>query len=306
MFLCGPDVKVWPSELRCPSCEQSSSSHVTLCRCQAAKCSMETVASGPVLSQRSPAFDPVWAAEYIDSPNSPLLPPPLPAWLNIKISSLNNFFLPVLFCVPSCHPCHLVIFGFRLNAKQLCGPSCFFQVSYIYALAVFEDYLYATQSDPSKGTSSVELLQIHRFNITAESRTLASLGNTQRLRLYHRLTQPKGKGHFLYGLTCQLYVRIFPTLWLINRSVGELRERMLRWLKVIPCPLQFHPQAGVMHAKRIHMEDQVDAPTSASWVAATSPEAAAVVLATAWALMDSPVKVSFYFSSGCKYSCRKC
>ncbi|TNN88761.1 Low-density lipoprotein receptor-related protein 1B [Liparis tanakae] len=65
------------------------------------------------------------------------------------------------------------------------------QVSYIYALAVFEDYLYATQSDPSKGSYPVELLLIHRFNITAESRTLATLGNTRGLRVYHKLTQPK-------------------------------------------------------------------------------------------------------------------
>ena len=71
-----------------------------------------------------------------------------------------------------------------------------FQVTYIYSLAVFEDYLYATHSDSSKGSSSVELLQIHRFNMTAESRTMASLGNTRGLRVYHKLTQPKGTGHF--------------------------------------------------------------------------------------------------------------
>lgn len=35
-----------------------------------------------------------------------------------------------------------------------------------------------------------------------------------------------------------------------------------------------------------------DAPTSASWVAATSPGPAAVVPATAWMLTDSPAKVS--------------
>uniref|UniRef100_A0A669BG50 LDL receptor related protein 1B n=1 Tax=Oreochromis niloticus TaxID=8128 RepID=A0A669BG50_ORENI len=69
------------------------------------------------------------------------------------------------------------------------------QVSYIYSLAVFEDYLYAIHSDPSKGSSSAELLQIHRFNITAESRTLASLGNSKGLRVYHKLTQPKVRSH---------------------------------------------------------------------------------------------------------------
>lgn len=75
-------------------------------------------------------------------------------------------------------------------------------MSYIYSLAVFEDYLYATHSDPSKGSPSVELLQIHRFNITAESRTLASLGNARGLRVYHKLSQPRGKGCFLCRLTC--------------------------------------------------------------------------------------------------------
>uniref|UniRef100_A0AAX7U7X7 EGF-like domain-containing protein n=1 Tax=Astatotilapia calliptera TaxID=8154 RepID=A0AAX7U7X7_ASTCA len=69
------------------------------------------------------------------------------------------------------------------------------QVSYIYSLAVFEDYLYAIHSDPSKGSSSAELLQIHRFNITADSRTLASLGNSKGLRVYHKLTQPKVRSH---------------------------------------------------------------------------------------------------------------
>ncbi|KAK5890671.1 hypothetical protein CesoFtcFv8_014167 [Champsocephalus esox] len=69
------------------------------------------------------------------------------------------------------------------------------QVTYIYSLAVFEDYLYATHSDSSKGSSSVELLQIHRFNMTAESRTMASLGNTRELRVYHKLTQPKVRSH---------------------------------------------------------------------------------------------------------------
>lgn len=67
-----------------------------------------------------------------------------------------------------------------------------FQVSYIYALSVFEDHLYATHSDHSTGSSSMKLIRIHRFNITAESKTLATLGNSKQLRVYHKLTQPKG------------------------------------------------------------------------------------------------------------------
>ncbi|XP_037542041.1 low-density lipoprotein receptor-related protein 1B [Nematolebias whitei] len=69
------------------------------------------------------------------------------------------------------------------------------QVVYIYAFAVFEDYLYAIHSDPSKGSSAAELLQVHRFNITADSRTLTTLGSSRGLRVYHKLAQPKVRSH---------------------------------------------------------------------------------------------------------------
>lgn len=102
-------------------------------------------------------------------------------------------------------------------------------MSYIYTLSVFEDYIYATHSDPSKGISSVELLQIHRFNITVDSKTLATLGNSRQLRVYHKLSQPKGKRHFYI-----LYVnvgRYVPTLsretsW----SLCQYKLRIIHWL----------------------------------------------------------------------------
>lgn len=84
-----------------------------------------------------------------------------------------------------------------------------FQVSYVYALAVFEDYLYALHSAPLEESSSVELLQVNRFNITAESRTLASLGNSRALRVYHKLAQPKGKGHFPISKHVQVCVTVY-------------------------------------------------------------------------------------------------
>lgn len=91
----------------------------------------------------------------------------------------------------------LLLFLFSLSdlvpSSWMMHAFCFFfQVSYIFALSVFEDHLYATHSDPSAGSSSVELIRIHRFNITAESQTLATLGNSKQLRVYHKLTQPKG------------------------------------------------------------------------------------------------------------------
>uniref|UniRef100_A0A3P9M179 Low density lipoprotein receptor-related protein 1Bb n=1 Tax=Oryzias latipes TaxID=8090 RepID=A0A3P9M179_ORYLA len=62
-------------------------------------------------------------------------------------------------------------------------------------VTVFEDFLYAVHSDPTRASSSVELLQVHRFNISADSRKLANLGNSRALRVYHKLTQPKAKSH---------------------------------------------------------------------------------------------------------------
>uniref|UniRef100_A0A8K9XGV9 EGF-like domain-containing protein n=1 Tax=Oncorhynchus mykiss TaxID=8022 RepID=A0A8K9XGV9_ONCMY len=76
------------------------------------------------------------------------------------------------------------------------------QVSYIHGLAVFENYLYATHSDPSIG-NTMDIFKIHRFN-TTEPRTLTSLGSSRgAIRVYHRLTQPKVRSHAcetdLYG-----------------------------------------------------------------------------------------------------------
>lgn len=140
-----------------------------------------------------------------------------------------------------------------------------FQVSYIYALAVFEDFLYATHSDPSKGSSSVELLQIHRFNITVESKTLASLGNTRRLRVYHKLTQPKGKGHFLYRLTCASMCRVLPHLVTHKlESVLVQREDASLVYNDLAVVFSFWPQSGVTRVKQFHMESREDVPISAS------------------------------------------
>lgn len=89
-----------------------------------------------------------------------------------------------------------------------------FQVASIYALAVFEDYLYATHLHPSGGSPTVELLQIHRFNITAGSRILVSPGNTRGLRVYHKLTQPKGKIHFILKLARHRNTILYWYVWM--------------------------------------------------------------------------------------------
>ncbi|KAG1968578.1 low-density lipoprotein receptor-related protein 1B [Pimephales promelas] len=68
-----------------------------------------------------------------------------------------------------------------------------YQVAHLHGLAVFEDYLFATRSEPSSG-AVVDILRINRFNVT-DPETLTSIGNAKTIRVYHKLSQPKVKGH---------------------------------------------------------------------------------------------------------------
>ncbi|KAM9485972.1 low-density lipoprotein receptor-related protein 1B [Clarias gariepinus] len=67
------------------------------------------------------------------------------------------------------------------------------QVGYLHGLSVFEDNLYATRSE-SLGDSVVDVLRINRFNVT-NPEILTRMGNFRAIRVYHKLTQPKVKGH---------------------------------------------------------------------------------------------------------------
>ncbi|XP_076118890.1 low-density lipoprotein receptor-related protein 1B-like [Alosa pseudoharengus] len=67
------------------------------------------------------------------------------------------------------------------------------QVSYVYGLAVFEDYLYATHAEDSQG-SAVDVLRIHRFNVT-DPEILTHAGNSRLIHVYHKLRQPKVRTH---------------------------------------------------------------------------------------------------------------
>ncbi|XP_046700598.1 low-density lipoprotein receptor-related protein 1B isoform X5 [Silurus meridionalis] len=67
------------------------------------------------------------------------------------------------------------------------------QVAYLHGLSVFEDYLYATRSE-SLGDSVVDVLRINRFNVT-DPEILTRMGNFRAVRVYHKLTQQKVRGH---------------------------------------------------------------------------------------------------------------
>ncbi|XP_062845365.1 low-density lipoprotein receptor-related protein 1B-like [Trichomycterus rosablanca] len=65
-------------------------------------------------------------------------------------------------------------------------------VSHLHGLALFEDFLYATCSEPSR--SSENVLRINRFN-SSDTQTLFKLKSLRDVRVYHRLAQPTVKTH---------------------------------------------------------------------------------------------------------------
>ncbi|XP_061081754.1 low-density lipoprotein receptor-related protein 1B-like [Conger conger] len=66
-------------------------------------------------------------------------------------------------------------------------------VSYLRGLTLFEDYLFATHAEPTKG-SKVDILQINRFNST-DRQTITTMVNSGEIHVYHKLTQPTARSH---------------------------------------------------------------------------------------------------------------
>ncbi|KAG9261064.1 low-density lipoprotein receptor-related protein 1B-like [Astyanax mexicanus] len=66
-------------------------------------------------------------------------------------------------------------------------------VSHLYGLALFEDYLFASCSDPSRG-GKVDVLRINRFN-SSDTHPVITLESSRTLRVYHKLTQPTVRTH---------------------------------------------------------------------------------------------------------------
>uniref|UniRef100_A0A672N2P7 Low-density lipoprotein receptor-related protein 1B-like n=1 Tax=Sinocyclocheilus grahami TaxID=75366 RepID=A0A672N2P7_SINGR len=73
-----------------------------------------------------------------------------------------------------------------------CGRLCKF-VSHLYGFALFEDYLFATCSEPSR-ESKVDIFRINRFN-SSDTNTITTLESARAVRVYHRLAQPTVRTH---------------------------------------------------------------------------------------------------------------
>ncbi|XP_051787046.1 low-density lipoprotein receptor-related protein 1B [Erpetoichthys calabaricus] len=66
-------------------------------------------------------------------------------------------------------------------------------VSYLYGLTVFEDYLYATSSVVGK-SNKVDVVKINRFNGT-DLKVITQVSTARSIRVYHKLSQPTVRNH---------------------------------------------------------------------------------------------------------------
>ncbi|TRY82421.1 hypothetical protein DNTS_016378 [Danionella cerebrum] len=66
-------------------------------------------------------------------------------------------------------------------------------VSHLFGLALFEDYLFATCSEPSR-ESKVDIFRINRFN-SSDTLTVTTLESARTVRVYHKLAQPTVRTH---------------------------------------------------------------------------------------------------------------
>ncbi|CAB1328019.1 unnamed protein product, partial [Coregonus sp. 'balchen'] len=66
-------------------------------------------------------------------------------------------------------------------------------LEHLHGLSLFEDYLFATRTEPSKGTKA-DILQINRFNVT-DVQIVTTVENSVGIRVYQKLTQPTVRTH---------------------------------------------------------------------------------------------------------------
>lgn len=74
-------------------------------------------------------------------------------------------------------------------ADQPCLPS---QIEHLYGLTVFENYLYATNSDNANTQQKTSVIRVNRFNST-EYQVVTRVDKGGALHIYHQRRQPRGE-----------------------------------------------------------------------------------------------------------------
>lgn len=66
------------------------------------------------------------------------------------------------------------------------------QIEHLYGLTVFENYLYATNSDNANTQQKTSVIRVNRFNST-EYQVVTRVDKGGALHIYHQRRQPRGK-----------------------------------------------------------------------------------------------------------------
>lgn len=94
---------------------------------------------------------------------------------------------------------------FRWEAEGLCrgrwvspfsvlvDHSCLpIQIEHLYGLTVFENYLYATNSDNANAQQKTSVIRVNRFNST-DYQVVTRVDKGGALHIYHQRRQPQGE-----------------------------------------------------------------------------------------------------------------
>lgn len=75
-------------------------------------------------------------------------------------------------------------------------PSSLFKIEHLYGLTVFENYLYATNSDNANMQPKTSVIRVNRFNST-DYQVVTRVDKGGALHVYHQRRQPPGRPHTL-------------------------------------------------------------------------------------------------------------
>lgn len=71
-------------------------------------------------------------------------------------------------------------------------PTCPSQIEHLYGLTVFENYLYATNSDNANAQQKTSVIRVNRFNST-DYQVVTRVDKGGALHIYHQRRQPRGE-----------------------------------------------------------------------------------------------------------------
>lgn len=66
------------------------------------------------------------------------------------------------------------------------------QIEHLYGLTVFENYLYATNSDNANAQQKTSVIRVNRFNST-DYQVVTRVDKGGALHIYHQRRQPRGE-----------------------------------------------------------------------------------------------------------------